>query len=97
MTLFLDRRQNRGLAAPLCVKRKCQRRFHFGCFFLLVATLFLPCLCHNLSAQENEFKDGEALYSIGLGYEWCRTLILPMDLRLMYAPVSICQGGFFVN
>ena len=55
---------------PFCIKHECKRQSHFGCFFLIVATLFSPCLCHNISAQESNLKDGAALYSIGFGYEW---------------------------
>ncbi|MEY8688123.1 hypothetical protein AB9N12_19045 [Bacteroides sp. AN502(2024)] len=57
MTFFSNRRKNRW-------------QFHFGCFFLIVATLFSPRLCHHVSAQESNLKDGAVLYSMGLGYEW---------------------------
>ena len=70
MTFFLNRRKNREFVVPFCIKHECKRQSHFGCFFLIVATLFSPCLCHNISAQESNLKDGAALYSIGFGYEW---------------------------
>lgn len=97
MTFFLNRRKNREFVVPFCIKHECKRQSHFGCFFLIVATLFSPCLCHNISAQESNLKDGAALYSIGFGYEWMSDAYSSNGFALDVRARFYMSGQLFVN
>lgn len=46
-----------------------KKHFSIWQMVLFIVVLLLPCPYY-MSAQENSFKDGAALYSIGVGYEW---------------------------
>lgn len=95
MTAVSSYQKNKGVFTITAgIRYGCKRKFGLRWFFLLVATFFPPHPLH-VSAQEDSLKDGAALYSIGMGYEWMSDAYSSKGIALDIRARFYMSGRFF--